>query len=187
MEHSFMIDYQKIIDKYYPAGSRLRDIYMRHARQVTDKALAIADAKGLDIDRATLEAAAMLHDIGIFLTDAPGIECHGTEPYLMHGVLGARLLRAEGVDEAIARVAERHTGAGITAGDIAAFNLPMPVGDYCPETLLERLVCYADKFYSKSGDMREKSLERVRASMSKFSASTLDRFNRLHSEFNLEF
>lgn len=184
MEHCFMIDYQKIIDKYYPAGSRLRDIYMRHARQVADKALAIADAKGLDIDRPTLEAAAMLHDIGIFLTDAPGIDCHGTEPYLMHGVLGARLLRDEGVDEAIARVAERHTGAGITAEDIVASRLPMPEGDYCPATQMERLVCYADKFYSKSGAMQEKTLDRVRASMSKFSPSTLSRFDQLHREFN---
>lgn len=178
------MDYQKIIDKYYPAGSRLRDIYMRHARQVADKALGIADAKRLDIDRATLEAAAMLHDIGIFLTDAPGIDCHGSEPYLMHGVLGAALLRAEGVDEAIARVAERHTGAGITAEEISRFNLPMPEGDYCPGTELEKLVCYADKFYSKSGNMREKTLDRVRASMLKFSPETLARFEKLEKNFN---
>lgn len=180
------MDYQKIIDKYYPAGSRLRDIYMRHARQVADKALEIAETKGLDIDRTTLEAAAMLHDIGIFLTDAPGIDCHGSEPYLMHGVLGAALLRTEGVDEAIARVAERHTGAGITAEEISRFNLPMPEGDYCPVTELEKLVCYADKFYSKSGDMCEKTLNRVRAAMSKFSPETFDRFNRLHEEFNID-
>lgn len=178
------MDYQKIIDKYYPAGSRLRDIYMRHARQVAEKALGIADAKRLDIDRATLEAAAMLHDIGIFLTDAPGIDCHGSEPYLMHGVLGAALLRAEGVDEAIARVAERHTGAGITAEEISRFNLPMPEGDYCPGTELEKLVCYADKFYSKSGNMREKTLDRVRASMLKFSPETLARFEKLEKNFN---
>ncbi len=180
------MDYQKIIDKYYPAGNRLRDIYMRHARQVADKALEIAETKGLDIDRTTLDAAAMLHDIGIFLTDAPGIDCHGSKPYLMHGVLGAALLRTEGVDEAIARVAERHTGAGITAEEISRFNLPMPEGDYCPVTELEKLVCYADKFYSKSGDMREKTLDRVRAAMSKFSPETLDRFNRLHEEFDID-
>ena len=32
-------DYNKIIDKYYPEGSRLRDIYLRHCRSVADLAL----------------------------------------------------------------------------------------------------------------------------------------------------
>lgn len=178
------MNYQSVIDKYYPAGTRLRDIYMLHSRQVADRALQIAHAKHLDLDDATVEAAAMLHDVGICLTDAPSIDCHGTEHYLAHGVLGARLLRAEGFPEEIARVAERHTGAGIDADDIAEFNLPIPPGNYMPETLLERLVCYADKFFSKNADMKEKSLERVRASMSKLSPKTAARFEALHREFS---
>ncbi|MBD5214749.1 MAG: HD domain-containing protein [Bacteroidales bacterium] len=178
------MDYQKIIDKYYPAGTPLRDIYIRHCRSVADLALEIADRKSLLLDKADIEAAAMLHDIGIFLTDAPGIHCHGTEPYICHGLLGAALLRAEGVDEAIAAVARRHTGAGINAEDIAELSLPLPPGDYMPETLLERLVCYADKFYSKSGDMQRKPLEKVRASMARHSSATLERFENLHREFS---
>lgn len=67
--------YQEIIDKYYPAGSPLRDIYMRHCRSVADLALEIAARRRLPLDPAEIEEAAMLHDIGIFLTDAPGIEC----------------------------------------------------------------------------------------------------------------
>ena len=35
----------------------------------------------------------MLHDIGIFQTDAPGIHCFGSQPYICHGRLGAELLR----------------------------------------------------------------------------------------------
>jgi len=54
---------------------------------------------------------------------------------------------------------------------------------WCPKTLLERLVCYADKFYSKSGDMKKKSLERVEASMLRFGEENLQKFRRLHSEF----
>lgn len=179
------MDYQKIIDKYYPAGSPLRDIYMRHCRQVADLALEIACRKNLEIAPVDIEAAAMLHDIGVFLTDADGIHCHGTEPYIMHGILGAQLLRREGVPEHIAAVAERHTGAGITAADIKAMSLPMPPGDYMPRTLLERLVCYADKFYSKSGDMQRKPLERVRASMCRLGVVTAARFEALHAEFAL--
>ena len=178
------MDYQTIIDKYYPAGSPLRDIYMRHCRSVSDLALEIAARKSLPLDSAEVEAAAMLHDIGIFLTDAPGIHCHGSEPYIRHGILGATLLRSDGVDESVAAVAERHTGAGINADDISELSLPLPPGDYMPRTLLERLVCYADKFYSKSGDMQRKSLDRVRASMARHSSATLARFERLHQEFS---
>ncbi|MDE5634979.1 MAG: HD domain-containing protein [Muribaculaceae bacterium] len=177
------MDYQTIIDKYYPAGSPLRDIYMRHCRQVADLALDIADRLDLDVDRADVEAAAMLHDIGIVLTDAQGIHCHGSMPYIMHGVAGAGILREEGVSETIASVAERHTGAGITADDIRQMSLLMPPGDYMPRNLLERLVCYADKFYSKSGDMQRKPLERVRGSMSRLGERSLTRFEALHAEF----
>jgi len=182
-----MFDYRSIIDKYYAAPLELRRIYMRHCRSVSDKALAIAERLGLPVDCHELEAAAMLHDIGIFKTDAPGIYCHGALPYLAHGRLGADLLREEGVPESIARVAERHTGAGLTSGEAARIGHGLLPADrsYMPETLLERLVCYADKFFSKSGDMQEKSLERVRASMAKFGQDSLARFEALHKEFGM--
>ncbi|MDE5572416.1 MAG: HDIG domain-containing protein [Muribaculaceae bacterium] len=178
------MDYQKIIDKYYPVGTTRRDIYMHHCRQVADKALTIARTKKLDLDKNLIEAAAMLHDIGIVMTDAPSIDCHGSLPYICHGIAGADLLRKEGYPEEVARVAERHTGAGISDEDITELDLPLPPGNYMPETLLERLVCYADKFYSKSGEMKEKSLEKVRDSMSRHSSATLDRFEKLHNEFS---
>lgn len=177
------MNYQEIIDIHYPVGSRRRDIYIRHCRQVADKALDIAIRLSLPLSSEAIEEAAMLHDIGIFLTDADGIDCHGTEPYICHGILGAGLLREAGFCEDTARVAERHTGAGISVEDIDELNLPLPRRDYMPETLLERLICYADKFYSKSGDMKEKALDRVRSSMSRHSSATLARFEKLHEEF----
>ncbi len=176
--------YQEIIDQLYPAGSRLRDIYMTHARQVTDLALEIAHRLELPLDDELITAAAMLHDIGICLTDAPSIDCHGSEPYIRHGILGAELLRARGVDERIAAVAERHTGAGITVDDIDAQGLPLPRRDFQPRTLLERLVCYADKFYSKTRLDSPKTLEQARASMARRGPATTARFEALHREFN---
>lgn len=177
---------KQIIDKYYPEGTRLRDIYIRHCRQVADLALKINRERRLGLDDDLVDDAAMLHDIGIFLTDADGIDCHGSEPYIRHGLLGAELLRREGVPEELARVAMRHTGAGITVDDIREMGLPLPEGDYMPETLLERLICYADKFYSKTNLESAKPLERVRASMLRHSQSTLDRFDRLHEEFQIQ-
>lgn len=187
-----MTDYQSIIDRFYPEGLRLRDIYMRHCRSVADFALEIAANKGIELPE--LEAAAMLHDIGILMTDAPSIGCYGREPYIRHGILGARLLHElksendsqKACDwlEKMARVAERHTGAGISPEDIVAQKLPLdPSVNYMPESVLERLVCYADKFYSKSGSPRRKSLDEVKASMLRISPSTFERFMRLHEEF----
>ena len=105
----------------------------------------------------------------------------------MHGILGAKLLREEGFPEEIARVAERHTGAGITSQDIKTQNLPMPDGDYLPETLLEKLICYADKFFSKSGDMKRKPIEKVIASFERFGDGSVKRFEELHKEFSKDF
>lgn len=186
------MDFQAIIDRHYPPGAPegseealLRDIYMRHCGSVAALALELARNNGLTLPEDEIRAAAMLHDIGIFLTDAPGIHCHGDAPYLAHGRLGAQLLRGEGVPEEIARVAERHTGTGLTPADIARLSLPQlpPDVDYMPHTQLERLVCYADKFYSKSGDMRRKPMERVEASVAKFGDEALARFRQLRGEF----
>ncbi|WP_438590058.1 hypothetical protein [Duncaniella muris] len=92
-------------------------------------------------------------------------------------MLGAALLRSDGLGEDCARVAERHTGAGLSREDIARQHLPLdPDGDYMPQSTLERLVCYADKFYSKSGDMQRKPLEKVIRSMQRLSPETLERF-----------
>lgn len=177
------MDYQKIIDKYYPVGTLRRDIFMKHSRQVADLALELARRNNLDLDPEKIEAAAMLHDIGIFMTDASTIGCEGKERYISHGPLGAALLRSEGVDEDIARVAERHTGTGISADVIETLGLPIPAQDYIPRTLLEKLVCYADKFYSKSGAMERKSFQRARASVARYGGDSLERFDAMASMF----
>lgn len=117
----------------------------------------------------------MVHDIGICLTDAPGIHCHGTHPYICHGILGAAMMRAEGY-ERHARVCERHTGAGLSLNDIISQGLPLPHHDLLPETLEEQLICFADKFFSKSHPEREKTMEQAARSLAKFGDEGLQRF-----------
>lgn len=174
----------ELITKYYEEGTALLDLLLTHSEMVARKALAVADAERLDVDRDFVYNAAMLHDIGIFRCDAPGIYCHGTEPYIRHGVIGAELMRREGLED-YARVCERHTGSGLTAKEIAETGMPLPPMNFLPETLEEKLICYADKFFSKSGDPREeKSLERIRRSMSKFGPDSLARFDALHALFS---
>ena len=159
-----------LINKYYADNEPLRELLLLHSRQVTQRALEIARRHpALPIDCEFVAQAAMLHDIGIFLTDAPGIHCHGTQPYLLHGRLGAELMRQEGLEQ-VARVCERHTGTGLTPEVIARQNLPLPPGDYRPETLEEQLICYADKFFSKSHPERVRSIADTARSLEKFGA-----------------
>ena len=177
------MEVDKIISLYYEEGTPLLDLLLTHSEMVARKALDLADAARLDVDRDFVWNAAMLHDIGIFRCNAPSIHCHGTEPYIRHGLIGGGLMRGLGYPE-IARVCERHTGSGLTAGEIERQGLPLPHQDFLPETLEEKLICYADKFYSKSGDPRaEKPLGRVRASMARFGPGSLARFDALASLF----
>lgn len=178
-----MTDWKKIIDKYYSGDGDLRTILIIHSQSVARKALQIVSLHPeLNLDREFIEEAAILHDIGIIKTDAPGIKCFGTEPYICHGILGAEMLRQEGLPRH-ARVCERHTGAGLSLNEIVSQNLPLPHQDFLPETLEEQVICYADKFFSKTHLDREKSVEKAEKSIAKFGEEGLARFKQWEKMF----
>ena len=160
------MDVLEIINRYYPVENELKDIYMLHARKVTELSLEMARKHPeLNLDLQFIEEAAMLHDLGIFLTDAPRIHCYGKAPYLSHGYLGAELLRQLGY-ERHARVCERHTGTGLLKSQIEANGWDLPAQDFLPETQEEQLICFADKFFSKTKYLHtSRTLEQVVESM----------------------
>lgn len=161
------MDPKTIIDKYYKEGTKLYDIYMSHVTDVTGKALFIAQKHPeLAVDTKFLEEAGMLHDIGIFKTKAPHIACEGTLPYICHGYLGRELLTLEGFPKH-GKVCERHTGTGLSLETIINRKLPLPHREMRPETLEEKIICFADKFFSKSQLGREKPLKKVRSGLSR--------------------
>ena len=104
---------------------------VRHCHAVTALALVLA-GDGPLYDRSLLEAGGMLHDIGRSRTHGIG-----------HAQAGADLLRAAGWPEAVCRIVDRHTGAGLSADECALFRLAPR--DCVPSTPEERLVAYADK------------------------------------------
>ncbi|MBR1389375.1 MAG: HD domain-containing protein [Prevotella sp.] len=171
------MDYQSIIDKYYPSENELRRILLVHSRQVADRCLKIAkDHPELRLDKEFLEEAAMLHDIGIVKCDAPSIQCFGTEPYICHGVIGGRMLREAGYVRH-AQVCERHTGTGLSRAQIERQQLPLPLdGCYEPETLEEQVICYADKFYSKTHPEQERTVVQTAQSLEKFGPEGVQKF-----------
>jgi uncharacterized protein len=166
-----------IIEKYYNPSSEVYKILVNHSRSVADKALSIANAHPeMDIDGTFVEEAAMLHDIGIFYCDAPEIDCHGAEPYIRHGILGAELMRKEGFPRH-ALVCERHTGTGIYREHIREQNLPLPVKDFYPVSPEEQLICFADKFFSKTNPGKEKEIDKIESSLRRYGEDTVLRFN----------
>ena len=77
-----------------------------------------------------------------------------------------------------ARVCERHTGTGLTAWDIEQQQLPLPHEDFMPEELEEQVVCYADKFYSKTKPDSERTVVEAMRALEKFGWDGIKRFQK---------
>jgi uncharacterized protein len=89
-------------------------------------------AKGQQINLELVEAGAMLHDIGRCKT-------HNVD----HGLVGAQIAQTLGLTQEVINIIKRHVGAGITDQEAAWLGWPQDV--YFPQTLEEKIVCYADK------------------------------------------
>ena len=171
-----------ILEQYYDRNSKAFEILTAHGSQVARKALKVAEkVSHLGPDLDFIEKAAMLHDIGIFLTDTTQLGCNGTDPYIRHGVLGYDLLMEAGRSQ-LALVCERHVGVGISAEDVLRFNLPLPARDMVPVSIEEQIICYADKFYSKNGNggrnACEKSVAEISGNLKKYGQDKVRRFQK---------
>lgn len=186
MNYILKINPLEIIGKYYTSGSEIEYILLKHSEQVRRKALKIAtNHPELNLDSEFISEATMLHDIGIFLCDAPRIHCHGSHEYIEHGYLGANLLREEGLQRH-ALVCERHTGVGLTLDMIVKKQLPLPHRDMLPVSLEEQVICYADKFFSKTQLEEEHSIERIRQYLNRYGESEVLKFDEWHLLFESE-
>jgi len=171
-----------IIEKYYKKDELLYDILLKHSVSVSDKALKIAKKCCLNVDLRFVEQAAMLHDIGVFLTYAPSISCFGKHKYIEHGYLGADILRKEGYFRH-ALVCERHIGTGISLVGIVDKNLPLPHRDMMPISLEEQLICYADLFFSKSRLNEEIPINEVRTKVALWGEKSVSQFEKWNEIF----
>lgn len=133
---------------------------LAHTGAVARLARAIAErcrARGQRVDVDLVVAGAHLHDIGRSRTQG-----------LDHASVGAGILRERGFPEALVLCVERHTGGGIDADE--ARRLGLPVKDYTPRTLEEKIVCHADnlidgprrqKLQDEVDHLRSRGLDRV--------------------------
>ena len=141
-----------------------------HCLAVTDYALDLAaklEAKGYDVDLDLVEAGGVLHDLGRAKT-------HTVD----HAVAGGELAHSLGLPEALIRIIKRHIGAGIT--DVEAEALGWPKDTYVPQTLEEKIVCYADKRVD-NGSIVPIEVE-IGKLVSEGKASAAERVRNLHNE-----
>ena len=111
-----------------------------HCTAVADLAVETAEklkSKGLKVNVELVEAGALLHDLG-------RSRCHSVD----HAVVGAQIAQSIGLPEPVIRIIKRHVGAGITAKEAKALGWPKDT--YTPQTIEEKVVCYADKRIDKS-------------------------------------
>lgn len=104
---------------------------IEHCIAVSKNAVAIANRVKIPIDKDLIRRGALLHDIGRCRT-------HGIE----HGIEGGRIIRELGLPEELAKIAERHIGAGLLSDE--ARKLGLAAGVYSPESPEEKIVTYAD-------------------------------------------
>ncbi|MDD2388262.1 MAG: phosphohydrolase [Desulfobacterales bacterium] len=172
------MDYIEIIKACYRPDSRSYALLTDHGQHVAEKALeAAANVRYLNPDLGFIKEAAFLHDIGICFTDAPSLGCSGDHPYICHGYLGRMFLESRGLFRH-ALVCERHIGTGLSARDIRKQKLPLPDRDMMPLSIEEQIVCYADNFFSKDGQLpaREKSVMEIIAGLERFGPEKVETF-----------
>lgn len=125
-----------LLKKYAPSEEAFHKV-LNHVKAVQKVAIRIA-SKCHGVDMYTIKIGSLLHDIGRLICP-PGNEG------IKHGIVGGKILRKEGLPD-MARIAERHIGAGITKKDIIEQNLPLPKRDFLPETKEEKIIAHADNF-----------------------------------------
>jgi uncharacterized protein len=180
------MDPAALLKKYFVGDGQSFEIVFEHSRMVADKALRIVRSLNDPLlDARFIEEAALLHDIGVVLTHAPKIGCHGKAPYLSHGFLGRELLEAEGLNSH-ALVCERHIGVGITVEDIVRQQLQIPKRDMSPVSLEEKIICFADLFYSKRPGLlhREKTVVQVKENLARHGEQKVAIFESWLLEFS---
>jgi len=121
---------------------------------------------GHDVDLEFVEVAALLHDIGRCRT-------HG----IKHGIEGAKILENY---PSLARVCERHLGAGIKKEEAIALGLPPK--DYLPETLEEKIIADADNFIFETRVVSEEEVKKKLEKILGKNHPAIKRVMRLHQE-----
>jgi len=150
------------------SGCKLNVI--RHGEAVSELASEIAEAartRGYPVNVELVEIGGLLHDIG-----------RGKTHSVHHAVVGAEIAETLGLPKSVVSIIRKHVGGGITARDAKKLGWPRDV--YVPQTLEEKIVCYADKLIEGSRRVPiEKTIDKFSQELP---SATIERIWRLHEE-----
>ena len=177
------MDPLSLLEKYGKGNPEFLNLIVKHSQAVAKKALEIAK-KFPQVNLEVVYKGAMLHDIGCFFTYFPKFNEKATEPYIKHGMIGRHILEKEGYLD-LAFICERHIGVGITKEEIIEKKLPLPPRDMVPQTLEEKIIAFADKFFSKIPERvdKEKSVEEIKRELRKYGEEKVRIFETWYKEF----
>ncbi len=145
---------------------------IQHTQAVSALAVELAgqlQAKNHKVNMELVEIGALLHDLGRSQT-------HSVD----HAIVGAKLAQQEGLPEELVCIIKRHVGAGITSEE--AQWLGWPKDSYIPQTLEEKIVCYADKRID--GNKRIPIEDTIRQLQSENMADAAERVRKLDQELS---
>lgn len=172
------------LHRQYAPSDAAFDLVFTHCQIIWEIARQLIDQSSTAVDTNLVKTACLLHDIGVYKLYLPdGTIDH--KNYIKHGALGYELLKQEGFDEALCRVASCHTGVGLSKEEILQEKLPLVPADYFATTPEERLVMYADKFHTKSTPPKLMQEDTYQEFLKKFSNSEekIARFREFQQEF----
>ncbi len=169
------------LHRKYASSDKHFELCWTHCVIVAEIALRCVDEKSLEVDRAMLEAACLLHDIGAYMLMNEDGEI--TSYYNLHAIFGSKILEEEGVDERIQQAVENHVMLGMTADDYKKTGWANPFKDYIPSTVEQRLVNYGDRFHSKVPIFN--SLDSIKAKLTRVSPDKLQTLEKYVQEFGL--
>jgi uncharacterized protein len=145
---------------------------INHSIAVCKKAVKLSE--NFDVDIQLVKQGSLLHDIGRSRTN--GIE---------HGIVGSEIAINHGFDDKIAKIIERHIGAGITKKE--AKSLGLPELDYTPITLEEKIVAHSDNLLNGSIEVGlEFIINKWKNRMDNYQ-EPVERIKKLHEELLLPY
>lgn len=148
-----------------------RENVIKHAEAVSALAVEIASTckeRGYNVDLNLVEIGGLLHDIGRAKTHS-----------VHHAIAGAQIGETLGLPDSVVSIIKRHVGGGI--GSREAKRLGWPKDLYIPQSLEEKIVCYADKLVEGARRVRiEKTIRNL--SKKDLPPPAIERIWRLHEE-----
>ena len=146
---------------------------IEHSKGVSRKACEIASNFD-DVDMELVRVGALLHDIGRSKTNS-----------IEHAVIGAQMLKERGYSQDMINIVERHIGTGLSEDD--ARELGLPIKDYTPQTLEEKIVSHADNLFNGADEVDiDFTIEKWKRKLGENHPS-IEKIKEIHEELVLRF